>query len=309
MGQMLSSQRPTIIHDHGMWLPTNHHAARLARTLRVPFIVQPHGMLEPWALGYRGLKKKVAMHAYQRRDLEAACVLVVTSEAEGENLRRIGLTQPLAVIPNGVRSDAVAGAEDPGRGHASGRRNVLFLSRIHPKKGLRNLIRAWGRLRVRDWELRIAGPDDGGHLEEIMDLAREAGVSDAIRYCGVVEGEQKSILYRQADVFVLPTYSENFGLVVAEALSQGVPVVTTRGAPWEDLQRHGCGWWVDVGVDPLVTALDEAMGLTEPERRAMGERGRVLAHRFDWGTIAAQMLSVYRWILEGGAVPECVIPR
>jgi glycosyltransferase involved in cell wall biosynthesis len=307
LGRMLTTARPAIIHDHGLWLATNHHAARFARVHRIPFVVQPHGMLEPWALGYRGAKKRAAMRLYQRADLESARVLVVTSEAEGENLRRIGLAQPLAVIPNGVGAELLAAAPPAAAGRRDGRRNVLFLSRIHEKKGLLNLVRAWARLRVRDWELRLAGPDDVGHLNEVLQLARELGVSDAVRYLGVLEGEQKTALYRQADLFVLPTFSENFGLVVAEALACGVPVITTRGAPWADLERLGCGWWIDVGVEPLVRALDTAMALTVEERAAMGERARVLARRFDWRSIAGQMQAVYKWILKDGPRPACVV--
>lgn len=116
----------------------------------------------------------------------------------------------------------------------------------------------------------------------------------------------KAALYREADLFVLPTFSENFGLVVAEALAYGLPVITTRGAPWADLETYGCGWWIETGMEPLVPALRAAMALSNAERRAMGERGRVYVRRYDWDVIAAETLALYRWVLGQGERPACV---
>jgi glycosyltransferase involved in cell wall biosynthesis len=128
----------------------------------------------------------------------------------------------------------------------------------------------------------------------------------SVVFAGAVAGAQKAALYRDADLFVLPTFSENFGLVVAEALSYGVPVITTRGAPWADLETHGCGWWIDTGVEPLVAALRAATALTDSERQAMGERGRAYVQRYDWDAIAAQTLALYRWVLGQGERPGFV---
>ena len=127
-----------------------------------------------------------------------------------------------------------------------------------------------------------------------------------MEYLGEVDGEAKTRAYLDADVFVLPTFSENFGVVVAEALAHGLPVITTRGAPWADLETYGCGWWVDIGVEPLVQALREAMALSDDERRAMGERGRDYVRRYDWDNIGQQTIDVYRWVLGQGPQPDCV---
>jgi glycosyltransferase involved in cell wall biosynthesis len=140
-----------------------------------------------------------------------------------------------------------------------------------------------------------------------MVLVGELGIEKAVEYVGSVDGEQKSAMYRDADLFVLPTFSENFGVVVAEALAHGVPVITTRGAPWADLEIYGCGWWVDIGVPPLEQALRDAMSLSDDERRMMGARGREYVRRYDWDTIARQTAEVYRWVLDQGDKPECVI--
>jgi glycosyltransferase involved in cell wall biosynthesis len=154
--------------------------------------------------------------------------------------------------------------------------------------------------------LKIAGPDDGGHLDSVMSLIQELGVSSCVEYVGVVDGAEKSALYRGADLFVLPTFSENFGLVIAEALSYGVPVITTRGTPWSALEEFACGWWVDIGVSPLISAIRAAVQLSDRERQAMGVRGRRYVERYSWDGVAKQMACLYTWVVEHGARPPCV---
>lgn len=297
-----------LVHTHGLWEPAMHWANILSRKHAVPYIIQPHGMLEPWALhhaAWKKWKKRLALKLYQHRDLQLADLLVATSQDEYRNIRKLGIAQPVAIIPNGVPFDATAAAM--GRTVANPLvKKALFLSRIHPKKGLLNLMAAWAELKPARWRLVIAGPDEGGHLAEVMAAARAHGIADVVDYVGEVEGEKKAVIYREADIFVLPTFSENFGVVVAEALSYGLPVITTKGAPWGDLVKHGCGWWIDTGVEPLAAALGEATNLSDDERRNMGKRGRVYARRYDWNDIAKQTVEVYRWILGQAPLPNCV---
>lgn len=289
-------QRISIIHNHGMWLTVNYWAGRIARNYGIPLIIHPRGMLEPWALKHKAWKKRIALTVFQRRHLETAKVLIATSEEEFNNIRNLGLIQPVAIIPNGVElvkpKFARVGSIVPTRV-----RTALFLSRVHQKKGVLNLVRAWSELRPDNWRLTIAGPDEGAHLEEVMKEAGRLGVADCIDYLGEVDGDEKAAVYRGADLFVLPTFSENFGVVVAEALAYGLPVITTRGAPWGDLVSHRCGWWIEIGVEPLKAALREAMNLSDHERWAMGERGRKYVQRYNWTDIAAQTSAVYRWVL------------
>lgn len=282
-----------IVHDHGIWLTSNRAAAEAARRARAPRIVSPRGMLSEWALAWRGRRKRAAWLLFQRRDLSSADALHATSDLEAREIRAAGLEAPIAVVPNGV--DLPATGELPPGGARP--RRVLFLSRIHPKKGLSDLIDAWGTARPAGWELLIAGPDEGGHRAEIEARARALGPDASVRFQGPVPDAGKWDLYRTADVFVLPSRSENFGVVVAEALACGVPAIATRAAPWEALNERSCGWWTDAGVEPLVRALAEATGLGDEERRAMGARGRRLVEeRFGWPAVARRMLAVYRWL-------------
>ncbi|MBE0545462.1 MAG: glycosyltransferase [Verrucomicrobia bacterium] len=295
-----------LIHDHGLWLPNNHAVARAAQALGVPRLVSPRGMLTAWSRRHRGWKKAMAWWLYQRRDLETASVLHATSPAEVQDFRRAGLNQPVAMIPNGVelppgeRKSEISNRQ-------SETRTVLFLGRIHPIKGLLDLVRAWAKLRPAGWRVVLAGADEGGYLDEIKAECRRQKVEPDFQFVGPVAGEAKWALYRQADLFILPSHSENFGIVVAEALACGVPVITTHGTPWEELVTQQCGWWTLIGVKPLTVALREAMALSDDARREMGQRGRKLVEgKYSWTSAAEQMLSVYRWMLGTGEKPGCV---
>ena len=291
-----------LVHDHGLWLPTNHASARTAARSSLPFIVSTRGMLTEWALRFNAGKKRAAWALYQRRDLQSVRLFHATAEEEIEDIRRAELRQPVALIPNGVElpdrlREAPAGA---------GRR-ALFLSRVHPVKGVLNLVRAWAEVRPEGWELVLAGPDEDGHRAEVERVIRELGI-EGVTWTGEVDDRAKWDLYYGADLFVLPTFSENFGIVVAEALAAGIPAITTTGAPWAVLEERGCGWWIDTGVEPLVAALEEATSLTDEHRIAMGQRGRTYVETdLSWVRVATEMRAAYAWVLGKGPRPDAIV--
>jgi glycosyltransferase involved in cell wall biosynthesis len=335
-----------IVHLHGVWQYPTSSVLRWARATGRPYVVSAHGMLEPWALNRSRFKKAAVNWLYQNAMLREANCLRATAASEVETYRRLGLKNPIALIGNGVAvPEALQRTEDGGRTSdvclpssglpisglrspisgavgGSARRRALFISRVHPKKGLLDLVRAWAAVQTpdarrqtsdarspsSDWELVIMGPDEGGHLAQVMGLVRELGLQEQIRYGGEVwQDDAKWRCYQEADLFVLPSYSENFGLVIAEALGCGVPVITTRATPWQELETHRCGWWIDPGKEPLAQALRRAMAVPVEELQAMGRRGRQLVlDKYSWAPIGRQMAETYEWLAGRRDRPEFV---
>jgi glycosyltransferase involved in cell wall biosynthesis len=406
--QVHAEERVAIVHQHGIWLKSSHEVTASASRHRIPLIIAPRGMLEPWALNNSKWKKKLAWALYQKRDLQRATAFHATAQSEAESIRRLGFKQPIAVIPNGIVLPdlAVGGSSSndgssffvpaslsndgssffvPGSSSKDGssflipcsslkqgslsndssscfvpgslfdneaqrtkhqersakneeqrtrnkeqdRKTALFLSRINPKKGLPMLLDAWQRVAPEGWRLVIAGNDDSNHLPIVERKIRELGLQDQVEVAGPLFGAAKEAAYRNADLFVLPSYSENFGIVVAEALGYGVPVLTTTGCPWQELQTHGCGWWVEPTPEGIESGLRAALGVGgmgqgawseelgawsveqgawSMELRAMGLRGRALVEeKYQWPGIAERMLEFYDWILNGGKQPDFVV--
>lgn len=292
----------TVVHDSGLWLPSNGAAAHAARRAGAPLVVSLKGMASRWALRHHKAKKQAAWWVYQRRALALASVFQATSEEELRDAHRLGLGKPVALVPHGVEMPP-----DPTVPARRGGRRALFLSRIHPKKGIPMLLEAWRRVAPEGWELVLAGPDEGGHRAEMEALTSKLGLSESVRFAGPLPDHEKWSAYCAADLFILPTHSENFGIVVAEAMAAGVPVITTKGAPWEVLERERCGWWTDISVDAIEHAVREAVGLTESERRAAGQRGRdYVVEHLSWDRAAEAIASVYAWLLGAGPRPPCV---
>lgn len=304
LGALVAPHPASIVHDNGLWLPNNAQAARLARAHSRPLVISPRGMLAHWALAQGRLRKRLAWWAFQHAALRSAALLHATADAEAAEFRALGLRAPIAIVPNGVDLPPPAAAPQPRSGRL---RTALFLSRVHPKKGLPLLLTAWARLKPADWQLRIVGPDDGGHTAQMQALAAQLGIAATVRFEGPVGGPARWATYRAADLFVLPSHNENFGLVIAEAMACGLPVLTTTGTPWPALHTQQAGWWVAAEPAAWTAALNAALSTPEPVRQAMGARGAayVRAH-FEWSAVAQRLLPAYLWLLGRGPRPDCV---
>ena len=287
---------PDIVHIHEVWHPSLHRCAVVCRRCKVPYIISPRGMLEPWSLRQKWLKKRIARWLYQDRDMKFAAALHATAESESANLGKLGFHNSVFISPNGVTMP-----DSPVFRNVHHKpRKLLFVGRMHPKKGVMELIDAWSNIMPDkdDWccELvyTVNGDSEQEYEAEVKSKVQRLGLSGQFIFTGALGDEQKWCSYASADLFVLPTYSENFGIVVAEALWAGLPVITTKGTPWRELEDRKCGWWIDVGVEPLVEALREAMSLNDRTLIEMGNLGRRLVEEeYTWSAVVTSMVKGY----------------
>lgn len=312
-----------VVHNHGLWMWPNAYAREAAVAARKPLVISPRGMLEFWSLNRSKLRKAVAWRLFEKKNLQSASLFHATAASEAESIRQaiLPLRQfakaeslerdvPIVVAANGVdlpnldhlRPDrAVIEQRFP---ELKDRRWVVFMSRLHPKKGIDVLLRAWTRQKEvtsgietpghRGAVLVLAGPDLIGYRKEIEKMVQELGLGDLVVLTGEVQGEMKDALLANADVFVLPSYSENFGIVVAEGMAWGRPVIASTGTPWKELADVGAGWWVSPRGDALAKALAEALGKRTEELGAMGTKGRALvAEKYGWSAPAQRLTAAY----------------
>ncbi len=293
-----------VVHNHSLWSMVNMAAGWVVPGRRAKLVTSPRGTLSAYALG-RSRRMKQLLWPLQRRALARADMLHATSEVELQEIRAHGFTAPVVVLPNGI--DLPAFPPNHGTRQAEFR-TLLYLGRIHPIKGLDRLLQAWVQVQAKhpQWRLLVAGRGEASHVQEVTAMAGQLAVQ-RVEFIGPLYGADKTAAYLTADLFVLPTHSENFGMVVAETLAHGCPAVVSRGAPWAGLESEGCGWWVDNSVSSLAAALDAAMQLPHDQLTAMGMRGRAWMERdFGWAAIGQKMDAAYRWLANGGERPGWV---
>lgn len=291
-----------VVHVNGLWMMPGIYGASAAAQRRIPLVYAPRGSLSRVAMATGSRLKPLFWRLLQRRALERARLFHATSAAEAEDIRNMGFLQPIATIPNGIDVPDIR-RQLPQTG-----RRLLYLGRIHPIKGLPMLLEAWRGLAARhpEWNLDIVGPGEPAHVREVRQLAASLGLA-RVTFSDAAFGPEKWRRYASADLFVLPSHSENFGMTVAESLACGTPVVTTRGTPWAEVVNEGCGWWCEVGCAPLHDALTGAMSTRRETLESMGEHGRRWMRReFSWDGIAARTLQGYRWICSGGNQPAWI---
>jgi glycosyltransferase involved in cell wall biosynthesis len=332
-----------LLHLHALWMHTSVIASEWKKCKKRPYMVTPNGMLEPWALRNSGWKKRIAAFFYENRMLHGASCLQANTIKEFNDFRAYGLTQPIAIIPNGVdlpeeeqemgdRSWEIGlgGRLSTLDSRPSTPRTLLFLGRIHPKKGLPNLIRGFKQaldarrstLDSAPWRLVIAGWDQGGHEAELMKLCQELGISVERRgssvevqkseaevvFWGAAFGAEKKSLLRSADAFVLPSFSEGLPMSVLEAWSYRLPVVMTPECNLPEGFAADAAIRIETGTESIAQGLDSLFSMNESDLQSMGAKGRALVEeRFTWKTIAAQMREVYDWMLGGGETPGAMI--
>lgn len=289
--QTIREWRPNVVHDHGLWLPENAAAMLAARRTSCALVSQPCGMLQRWCMAQRPLKKMLAWHSYQRHLLAHASAMIVTSYAEqieaDERVQRKGLTH---CIPHGVDLPTLPPS-------TVRRRQAVFMGRLHPKKQVDVLLRAWAQLKPTGWQLMIAGSGDPAYERHLHELAEQLGVTDSVEFVGLVQGNAKVGLLAESQLFLQPSLQENFGLAVVEAMAHGLPVLTTQAMPWGEVVAARCGWSVTADTHAVQGALAKALALSAEELLAMGARAQKLAANYSWEKSTLQLLDVYNHVL------------
>ena len=303
-----------FVHIHAVWSLFCVKAMWRCWRSGIKFAVSPHGCLMPRVFTKGRLKKFLVWHLMVKPLMKRAAFLHCTSEAEREACERLDLNGTFVVAPLGVdkieMSKSVTGDDCEVR-------TVLFLGRLAEEKGLENLLIAWKEIQnellrtggsMLNWRLKIAGPDWLGYKARLNEKCREldlkwcdAGAaessSETVIFTGPADAEKKECLYREAEIFVLPSPMENFSMAVLEALAYGVPVIATKGTPWGELKSEKCGLWIDQGPAALAAALKEMMKLSHSERKAMGLRGRDLAQRrYSWRRVVDSLIKHMKFV-------------
>jgi poly(glycerol-phosphate) alpha-glucosyltransferase len=290
-----------VIHGHGLYVGPNFLLGREARKQNKPLVYHTHGFFEPWILNRSRWKKRLAHWLFEDANFRHVRLWRALTSKEADQIRACGIGKPIVVAPNGIDVREFPSPIPPGAPirtpwagslEKKGRR-LLFLGRIHPKKGLDLLLPAWASLPgKRDWELIIAGPDEQGFLGALRDLARNFGLERSVTFTGPVTGPVKNSLLHSADVFVLPSYSEGFPMSVLEAMACGVPVLATTASNFPDITSAEAGWECEANLGSVREGLDKALNAPDDERWQRGTNGRRLVeHRYNWSSIVSELLA------------------
>ena len=298
MSKLCADRRPDVVHLHGIWGPASLAARYISnKSPRPAIVISPHGMLEPWALEHSRLKKSIAWNAWMLGVIAKADCFHALCDEEADSIRGIAPKASIVVIPNGVDPPPTV----PGSAHRQ--KAILFLGRLHPKKGLLPLLAAWstlGSIRAEGWRLIIAGWDDGGFEATLRAEASRLGLDETVVFHGPAFGAAKEALLGDSAVFVLPSFSEGLPMAVLEAWSYEMPVVMTRECHLKEGFVADAAIRVEATAESIADGINRIVGkMTDSDRRSMGRRGRKLVEtRFSWGHIGVEMTEAYDAVLK-----------
>ena len=309
MRKAVLESEPDILHTHGIWLYPSLVDLAAKREIKTPYVTSPRGMLDPWALRNSHWKKKLAGWLFENWHLSRADCLHALCESEYRSIRAYGLSNPVAIIPNGIDLPEVDRVL-PGpwqRQIPKDKKVMLFLGRIHPKKGLPSLVKAWSRVKLKEWILAIAGWDQAGHENQLKELVADFGLAEDVIFLGPVFNDLKKACLQNADAFILPSFSEGLPMSVLEAWSCGLPVLMTEFCNIPEGFEANAAIEIRPEPDSIAERLTEFIDLSEDEQRQIGLNGlQLVKDKFTWPKIAAPMVDVYKWVLGQGDRPDCI---
>jgi glycosyltransferase involved in cell wall biosynthesis len=289
-----------IIHLHNLWNGVSLVCYILAKKYNIPLVISPRGSLYPWSLSQGRLRKLTSWGLFQKKAMNRANFIHVTDQSELDSVRALGINSPILLVPNGVEQMnkptvrkwlQVRRSRDDDTA-----KKYLFLSRVHRKKGVDLLLMAWAKSVAREKGsiLNIAGEfSDERYKKKILGTLRDLKLQDSVKFLGMLRGDRKEQEFLNADLFILPSHSENFGNAVAEALARGLPVITTTGTPWRRIVETNCGWWIDLTVANLTNAIDESSSLPRQQLMEMGIRAHELSNFYGWNAQGLKLIEGY----------------
>ncbi len=306
----LKQKEYQLFHINSIYSYPTYIAASLADKAGIPYIITPRGSLYQSAIEMSSRWKKDLFNLFfLKRQLNKASAVHATCVEEMEAIRKLGITSPVAIIPNSLKLPK----ERPVITEPEILR-IGYLGRINPKKNIIGLIQAWhdsGLAKNKNAELVIIGAAQLDKEKLYLDELHRLEVSNEIvniRWMGSKEGEEKEKLLRSCSFLVMPSFSENFGMVVPEALQYGIPVVASKGTPWQILEERNCGWWIEIDRESMSNALKHLCMITNDDRKKMGMNGQQLVHeKFSTESVSQMQIELYKWILESGDKPEFVV--
>lgn len=283
------------LHLHGLWNYTSIAARRWHQVTGKPLFVSPRGMLDSWALSQSSLKKKLAFHVYEKRSLKAASFIHALNESEADAIRAVLPQAQVLILPNAITPPETA----PVRQMSGSPQTLLFLGRIHPKKGVSELLKAWALAQdiapefIAGWQLKIAGWGDAGHVQSLDNEIAALSLQNSVEFVGPAHGTRKDELFRSADAFILPSHSEGLPMAVLEAWGYALPVLMTQACNLEIGFSENAG--LRISQEPAQLAQEICQHLGRPDLTEIGANGRNLVlDKFTWPDVARDMGNAYR---------------
>jgi glycosyltransferase involved in cell wall biosynthesis len=292
-----------IYHAQGIWQWPTYALASIARNNNKPYLITPRGMLYPQDIAKSNKRfKEFSLKFRLLQDLNQAACVQVTCEEEMVHCRNLGVTSPIAVIPNPIEI----------RDYEERKLDSIFrlgyLGRISPRKNVEGLIYAWSALKEQSKhaELLIIGGGDAGYEAFLRQEVARLGLEN-VRFTGFLSGKEKDEAVASLSVLAMPSEFENFGNVILEGLIRNIPCIATKGAPWQQLESHNCGWWVDYSPEGILEAIQKAL-LTSPEDlKIMGQNGRrLIIQNYTVEAVSEKMRCLYEWVLYKQEIPRFV---
>jgi glycosyltransferase involved in cell wall biosynthesis len=316
--ELASNKNNTVFYRRGLWKYPNFITGPIARRHDIPVMISPVGMLEPWAIQQSRWRKNLNSFLWEKKNLNSPkCVVHALRIGEAQNIRKYGVTNPIAIIPNGIdipKLEEITMVQ-PKKifvkyPFLKNKRTISHIGRIHPVKGLVSAVKAWSNQSYKfpDWHFVIAGPAEKNHDKELQNLIDSLDISHSTSIIGPVFGEEKRELLAITNVFILASVMEAMSLALLEALSWSKPVLISTGCSFEEVETHNAGIITDSDEKNLARGIEYLLGLTDYERHALGVNGRILVEKkYNWDVVAENFIKVFKWMLKHQEKPDFVL--